>query len=93
MITGSKEKIAKLLRIAGNENRIKILCAVFEGEDLCVSELAKKLGGSMAVTSHHLQVMAKAGILKSVRHGKRICYVLPKTPIVSDLKGLICKYK
>ncbi|MEI6479596.1 MAG: metalloregulator ArsR/SmtB family transcription factor [bacterium] len=85
--------IAKLLRTAGDIGRLNILCIIFDKKDICVSDIAKQLGLSVAITSHHLKVMAKTGLLISNRSGKKICYELPKTPFVRDLKGFICKYK
>ena len=87
------EHIAKVLRTAGDTSRLKILCAIFDEKNMCVSDIAKKLDMSVAIVSHHLKVMAETGLLEPVRDGKRICYVFPKKPFVSDLKGLICKYK
>jgi DNA-binding transcriptional ArsR family regulator len=87
------KKLAKLLRTAGDANRLRIFCAVFSGRNLCVSDIAKKLGLSVAITSHHLKVMEREGLLEPVRSGKKICYILPSKPFVRDLKGLICKYK
>ncbi len=85
--------IAKLLRTAGDTGRLKILCVIFDAKGICVSDIAEKLHMSVAITSHHLKVMARTGLLVSKRSGKRICYELPKAPFVGDLKRLICKYK
>jgi DNA-binding transcriptional ArsR family regulator len=86
-------ELAKLMRIAGDESRLKILCVIFSKKKICVSDIADDLGMSIATTSHHLKVMSKEGLLVSMREGKRICYELPKKPFVSDLKKFICKYK
>jgi DNA-binding transcriptional ArsR family regulator len=47
---------------------------------------------SVATTSHHLQVMAKDGLVVAVRDGKRICYKLPRTAMVNGLKKFICAH-
>ena len=86
-------ELAKLMRIAGDESRLKILCIIFRKEKVCVSDIAKELDMSIAIVSHHLQVMSRKGLVVSLREGKRICYELPKDPFVSDLKKFICKYK
>jgi len=86
-------ELAKLMRTAGDESRLKILCVIFNEEKVCVSEIAKDLNLSVAIVSHHLQVMSKDGLVVSVREGKRICYQLPKEPFIKDLKKFICKYK
>ena len=81
------------MRIAGDESRLKILCIIFGKKKVCVSDIAGELGLSVAIVSHHLQVMSKKGLLVPVREGKKVCYELPKEPFVTDLKKFICKYK
>ncbi len=86
-------ELAKIMRTAGEENRLKILCVIFSNKKICVSDIAKELGLSVAIVSHHLQVMSKEGLLKAARNGKKVCYELPKEIFVKDLKKFICKYK
>lgn len=86
-------ELAKLMRTAGDESRLKILCTIFSKNKVCVSNIAKELNMSVAIVSHHLQVMSQEGLVVSVREGKKICYELPKDPFVKDLKKFICKYK
>jgi DNA-binding transcriptional ArsR family regulator len=86
-------ELAKLMRVAGDESRLKILCVVFSEKKVCVSDIAKSLNLSVAIVSHHLQVMSKEGLVVSIREGKRICYQLPHKPFIKDLKKFICKYK
>ncbi len=87
------EKIVDLFRAAGDEHRIKILCEIFEGRGLCVSDIAEKFGLSVATTSHHLRAMEKGGLLSAIRSGKKVCYKLSEKSLVGDLKKIICKYK
>jgi len=86
-------ELAKLMRTAGDESRLKILCVIFSKKKVCVSDIAKELSMSVAIVSHHLQVMSQEGLVLSIREGKRICYEIPKEPFVKDLKSFICKYK
>ncbi len=86
-------ELSKLLRTAGDESRLKILCEIFSKKKICVSDIAKELNLSVAIVSHHLQVMSRDGLVVHLREGKRICYELPKDPFVKDLKKFICKYK
>jgi DNA-binding transcriptional ArsR family regulator len=87
------KSLVELFKATGDESRLEILCKIFEKKDLCVSDLAKELGFSVAITSHHLKAMEATGLLSSSRSGKKICYKLSSKPIVSDLKKIICKYK
>ena len=86
-------ELAKLMRTAGDESRLKILCIIFSKKKICVSDIAKELKMSVAIISHHLQVMSHEKLVFPVREGKNICYKLPKDPFVKDLKKFICKYK
>lgn len=86
-------ELAKLMRVAGDESRLKILCVIFNEDKVCVSDIAKNLDLSVAIVSHHLQVMSKEGLVIPIREGKRICYQLPQKPFIKDLKKFICKYK
>lgn len=86
-------ELAKLMRTAGDESRLKILCIIFSRKKVCVSDIAQELDMSIAIVSHHLQALLHEGLLLSTREGKRICYELPKDKFVKDLKNFICKYK
>ncbi len=86
-------RLAKFLRVAGDENRIRIMCLLFKRKKICVSDIAEELSISVAISSHHLQELLKAGIVLSERNGKEICYFLAKSALVSDFKKFICKYK
>ncbi len=86
-------ELAKLIRTAGDESRLKILCIIFNKKKICVSDLAEELHMGIAIVSHHLQVMSREGLVIPVRDGKRICYELPKEAFIKDLKKFICKYK
>jgi len=91
-----KDKIdilAKRLYLVGDVHRIKILCCIMEHKKVCVSDITKDLGSNIAIVSHHLQVLAKEGILVSEREGKKISYKINKNSFTNDLKRLICKYR
>ncbi len=85
-------ELAKLIRTAGDENRLQILCVLFKHTKLCVSEIAQETGISIATTSHHLQSMSDVGLVTAVREGKKICYMLPKDNFSKDLRKFICTY-
>jgi DNA-binding transcriptional ArsR family regulator len=99
MIKSNKTKqdsisaLARLLSIAGDKSRLKILCLIFNQNGVCVSDIAKKLNMSVAIISHHLQVMAREGLLEPIKDGKRTCYLFKKNGLTTDLKRFICKYK
>lgn len=91
--TQNIESLAKKIQAVGDPSRLKILCYLFDAKKACVSDIAESLDMSVAIASHHLQTLAKEGLLSSVREGKRVCYLLADVMIMSDLKKFICKYK
>lgn len=84
------EKKARLLEIAGDPTRIRILCLMFKYGRACVSEIAGGLGMSIASISHHLQIMKDNGYFVTEREGNTICYILENNDLVRKLKSLIC---
>lgn len=87
------KSIAGMLRMAGDGTRIRILCVIFRGGRSCVSEIADELGMSVPAVSHHLRMMANAGLIEPVRDGKNVCYALSATPMAEDIRRFVCKYK
>ena len=86
-------ELAKVMRTAGDESRLKILCVIFSKKKACVTDIAQELGLSVAIVSHHLQVMSKEGLVVPMREGKKVCYELSQDQFVKDLKKFVCKYK
>jgi DNA-binding transcriptional ArsR family regulator len=84
--------ISFILKTIGEKNRLRILCLLFKKQRVCVSDIAKSLSLSVAVTSHHLKQLEKTGLLEASKSGKEVCYLLSKQPILSDIKKIICKY-
>jgi DNA-binding transcriptional ArsR family regulator len=84
-------KSSKKLKVLAEPNRIRILKIMFEGQNFCVSKIAKKLKLDLALVSYHLQVLAKTGWLKSRRQGKTVCYKLKNLAFIKDFKKVINK--
>lgn len=55
--------------------RVELVDVLVQGER-SVEELAGHIGQSVANTSHHLQVLARAGLIMSRRDGNRVLYRL-----------------
>jgi DNA-binding transcriptional ArsR family regulator len=59
----------------GSGRRAEIVDLLAQGER-SVEELASETGQSVASTSHHLRLLAKAGLARSRREGRRVFYRL-----------------
>jgi rhodanese-related sulfurtransferase/predicted transcriptional regulator len=64
---------ATIAKALGNGHRAEIVDVLAQGER-SVDELAREIGQSLANTSQHLQVLARAGLVRSERRGNRVVY-------------------
>lgn len=84
------EDSSKLLKAISDVTRIKILC-VLSKEEICVCDLAERLGIAQNLLSHHLKVMESVGLLEKKRDGNQIFYSISEEQKirVNDLKRFI----
>jgi len=73
---GSFQKLTKLLSIAGNDVRLKILYLLEEEGELCPCDLADILKMSVPAVSQHIRKIKDAGIITSRRDGQTLYYSL-----------------
>lgn len=66
-----------LLKLIGEENRLKILCILREGSH-CVCELMEHVTLSQSLISHHLKDLKEAGIVQDEKRGLFVYYSLTK---------------
>jgi rhodanese-related sulfurtransferase/DNA-binding HxlR family transcriptional regulator len=69
------DAFASVARAVGNGRRAEIVDVLAQGER-SVDELAREIEQSVANTSHHLQQLARGGLVRSRREGTRIYYRL-----------------
>lgn len=93
MKNNKKLFLAESFKALSDENRLNILCVILDKKTICVSDIAEKLNESVAIVSHHLHQLVKAGLLAPQKEGKKTCYLLLNTDFAKDLKRLVCKYK
>merc|ERR1712110_745405 len=70
------KKMSKLLSIAGNEERLKILYLLEEEGEMCPCDLADILKMSVPAISQHIRKIKDAGIITSRRDGETLYYSL-----------------
>ena len=73
--TNPKDLRTRRFKLLNDENRLQIIELLFAGP-VNVSEITSTLGIEQSLTSHHLGVLRKEGILISERRGKEIFYQL-----------------
>jgi rhodanese-related sulfurtransferase/DNA-binding transcriptional ArsR family regulator len=69
------DALSSVARALGNGRRAEIVDVLAQGER-SVDELAVEISQSVANTSQHLQVLAKAGLVRARRDGTRVYYRL-----------------
>jgi len=72
----SFSQLSKVLELAGNEVRLKILYLLEEENELCPCDLSDILGMSTPAVSQHLRKLKDGNIIESRREGQTIYYSL-----------------
>ena len=62
------EKTALLFKALGDENRLRILKLVSQGEDLCACRILDELDITQPTLSHHMKILKDAGLILSLIH-------------------------
>jgi rhodanese-related sulfurtransferase len=69
------DAFASVAAALGSGRRAEIVDVLLQGER-SVDDVAAEVGQSVAATSHHLRLLAKAGLARSRREGNRVFYRL-----------------
>jgi len=81
------KKAALVLRAINHKLRQKILALIHKHKEMMVSEIYLKLKIEQSLTSSHLAVLRKAGVVKTRREGQSIHYSINYDQISSVEKG------
>ena len=76
LINKSVERVAKILNLAGNETRLKILFLLNQEKELCPCDLADILEMTVSAISQHLRKLRDVNIIKRRKVGQTIFYAL-----------------
>lgn len=74
--SSSFAQLSKVLELAGNEVRLKILFLLEEEDRLCPCDLSDILGISIPAVSQHLRKLKDGNVIESRREGQTIYYSL-----------------
>lgn len=69
-------RLAELFRLLGDPTRTRILYALRDADELCVSDLAERIGITESTMSHALRLLRTAGVVKNHRVGRTVFYSL-----------------
>ena len=83
------ERIAGVLKALADPNRLRLISLIQSTEDneACVCELTEPLGLSQPTISHHLRILAEAGIVERDKRGVWAYFrIMPETlNVVAEL--------
>jgi len=85
--TAEVSKTVEFLKALSEENRLKILCILREGEQ-CVCDIWQYLDLPQNLVSHHLKVLKDFGLISSRKEGLKVFYKLNKEATKENLKLL-----
>lgn len=69
-------RLAQILDLAGNENRLKIIYLLREENDLCVCDLSDILSMTIPAVSQHLRKLKDAQLIQARKVGQTVYYSL-----------------
>lgn len=70
------ESAAQVFKALSDPNRLKVVYALVQEEEVCVCDIANILGSTMASASHHLRLLRNMGLAKHRKEGKLVFYSL-----------------
>lgn len=73
--TRTVDDLTEIFRVLGDPTRVRILDALAEAE-LCVGDLAQRLGLTESAVSHQLRLLRNTRIVRPRRAGRMIFYAL-----------------
>lgn len=82
----SPEAVERLFKVLGDENRVRILQALEQGER-SVSEILDKTRLAQTLASFHLRILREAGVVTTERKGPFIYYRLTDASLPNLLEA------
>jgi len=78
------DRMEKMLNIASDFTRLKIMYAISEGEKN-VSEIVAEVGASQSLVSHQLMVLRKANLVSTRKDRTKVFYRLADEHVIALL--------
>ena len=82
--------LAAVFKVLANDTRLRILHALVRADELCVTELADKVGMKPQAVSNQLQRLCSLGIIQSRRAGVNVHYRVVDLCVRSLLDQGLC---
>jgi len=77
------EALAETFRVLGDPTRLRIVDALAAEHELCVCDIAERVGISESAMSHQLRLMRTQRIVRGRREGRCVYYTLDDQHVLS----------
>jgi ArsR family transcriptional regulator len=85
----SIEQRARVFKALSDPTRLRIVEMLAEREEMCGSEMAEKLGISLALLCHHWSTLEYAGLITKRKEGQTASISLNQGLLSDSLKDLL----
>jgi ArsR family transcriptional regulator len=85
------ERAARFLKSLAHRDRLKVLCALVQGE-LPVSAIEAKVGASQSAVSQHLAKLKDEGVLTARRDGRQMFYSIQDEMVLNMIMLLYQRF-
>jgi len=86
---GDMRKAVKIMKAAGDRNRMRIIKLLQHKNGICVCEIQKLLGVGQSTTSRHLRILEEAELIYSEREGKWVNFFLNERSESSEVRNVL----
>lgn len=84
------ESITETMKLLSDPTRVKIITLLFSEErDMCVYEIAERIGSTQSATSHQLSKLENKGIVRCFRMGQKMCYEVTNSQTTTLLRRVL----
>lgn len=84
------QELAGLFKLLAGETRLRLLHTLVREGQICVNDLAERVGMKPQAVSNQLQRLADRGIVSTSRNGNQILYRIVDLCVVSLLEEGLC---
>jgi ArsR family transcriptional regulator len=86
---GAAEELAAAFKVLADPVRLRLLSMIANQDEACACDLTEPLGRSQPTISHHMAVLAEAGLVTREKRGKWVYYrVVPeRLAVLQDALG------
>ena len=79
-------RLATMFRLLGDPNRVRILYALLEADELCVHDIATLVQTTDTKVSQAMRLLRTAGVVRNRREGRHIFYALDDAHVATMLE-------